>query len=466
MENRKAIGGIVGAAVFIALVAIVPAPAGLSQGGWHLVGILFASIVLWLTNAFPKMITTMFIIGALTIMGIYPDIGATLQQFMSTPVLLVFGSFLLAAMFNDTDVPLRFVCFMMRFTKDSGKAFLLVIMFAVAFAAAVLADLAGMIIFIAFVGKVLNIQKGIVTEDNLALKKALMISIPTAAFAGSLMIPIGGPNNLVIMGMFESATGIAITFPQWVIMMFPIACICIVVLWFWLCVMIKPDRIAPEQYKTLQDEAARLGKWTPREIKAVVVLVLLIAMWFAGTWLPVFASGTVIVIGAVIMYLPGMRLVNFETFRKEASWDLMFFLAGIMMIANANMVTGLVPWAVDVFFGWLALVNPVAMVFLSAVLIIVIRVVVPAGPPVTAMAVPALIALALGAGVNPAIIVAVGTAFGAMVFFLPLDPLKAYTFDYGQFSMPELLRVEVPAVACMVVLVCAVAPLLVSIAGL
>ena len=36
-------------------------------------------------------------------MGIYPSIGDTLQQFMSTPVLLVFGSFLLAAMLNDTD---------------------------------------------------------------------------------------------------------------------------------------------------------------------------------------------------------------------------------------------------------------------------------------------------------------------------------------------------------------------------
>ena len=196
------------------------------------------------------------------------------------------------------------------------------------------------------------------------------------------------------------------------------------------------------------------------------MLVLLIVMWFAGTWIPVFASGTVIVIGAVLMYLPGVNLVKAETFQKEASWDLLFFLAGIMIIANANTVTGLVPWAVDNFFSWLAFVDPVLMVFLSAVLIIVIRVVVPAGPPVTAMAVPALITMALGIGVNPAIIVAVGTAFGAMVFFLPLDPLKAYTFEYGQFSMKELLKVEVPAVVCMVVLVCAVAPGLVALAGL
>ncbi len=463
---NKRIIGIIIAAVLIALVCIIPSPEGLSQGGWHLVGILFASVSLWLTDAFPKMITTMFIIGAVTILGIYANIGETLMQFMSTPVLLVFGSFLLAAMLNDTDIPLRFVCSMMKLSKDSGRAFLLIIMFAVAIAAAFLADLAGMIIFLAFVSKVFNIQKGIVTEDNLALKKALMIAIPTSGFAGSLMIPIGGPNNLVIMGMFESATGIAITFPQWVIMMFPIACICILVLWFWLCVVIKPGKIAPEQYQMLLEESKKHVKWTARDIKALIMLVLLIVMWFAGTWIPVFASGTVIVIGAVLMYLPGVNLVKAETFQKEASWDLLFFLAGIMIIANANTVTGLVPWAVDNFFSWLAFVDPVLMVFLSAVLIIVIRVVVPAGPPVTAMAVPALITMALGIGVNPAIIVAVGTAFGAMVFFLPLDPLKAYTFEYGQFSMKELLKVEVPAVVCMVVLVCAVAPGLVALAGL
>ena len=462
----KKIGGITIAAILIALVSIIPAPEGLSQGGWYLVGILFASVGLWLTDAFPKMITTMFIIGAVTVMGIYPSIGDTLQQFMSTPVLLVFGSFLLAAMLNDTDIPLRFVCSMMKLSKDSGRAFLLIIMFAVAVAAAFLADLAGMIIFLAFVSKVFNIKKGIITEDNLALKKALMIAIPTSGYAGSLMIPIGGPNNLVIMGMFESATGIAITFPQWVMMMFPIACICILTLWFWLCVMIKPDKIAPEQYQMLLKEQEKHSKWTVRDIKALIVLMLIIVMWFAGTWLPVFASGTVIVIGAVIMYFPGVNLVNAETFKKEASWDLLFFLAGIMIIANANTVTGLVPWAVDNFFSWLAFVDPILMVFLSAMLIIIIRVVVPAGPPVTAMAVPALIAIALGVSVNPAIIVAVGTAFGAMVFFLPLDPLKAYTFEYGQFSMKELIKVEVPAVICMIILVCAAAPPLVALAGL
>ncbi len=455
--------GVIAAVIVLLLVFLVPAPSGLDPKAWYLLGILFSAVAMWLTNAFPKLVVTLYIMGACTFAGIFSSFDVVLQSFMSQPVMMVLGSFLLAAMFQNTDLPLRLVGSMTKITRDNGKAFLLVIMIATALVASVIADIGAAIIFFTFTVSVFRMERGIVTEDNLQLKKALLIGIPTSALAGSLLIPIGGPANLVVMGMLQSAAGITITFFQWFAILGPVTFIVVFVLWFFLCITLKPKRIDPIAYQRFSTEFEKLGKLKPVEIRALVVLILMIGMWIAGTWVPILGSGMVVIIGAIIMFLPKMNILTIEDFSKEASWDLFFFLPGIMIISAGASSTGLINWLVNSSFGGLSGIHPLLLIFIASALLVLLRIVIPAGPPITILAIPALMTIGMSANVSPTIMMCVGITWGALPFILPFDIVKALTYEYGQFTISEMWRAEIPTIIVLLIVLSLYIPFMVGV---
>lgn len=460
---KKRLWGIAFATLSLAIVWFVPAPEGMSQAGWYLSGVLISSLIMWLTEAFPKVVVTLYIIGAVAILGIFDSMATAMKFFMSQPILMVIGSFFIAAMLDNTNLPFRLVGFLVRFSKDNGKAFLLIIMIATAFAASVLADMAAAMIFFAFVVSVFGMKRREITPDNLGLKKALMIAIPISAFAGSLCIPIGGPVNLIVIGMLEGATGISISFAQWFLIMGPISLIIIVTLWFWLCVTLKPGRIEKEQYESFVSRVKELGPWNANEIKALIILFGMIALWFAGSWMPIFANGMVVIIGVLIMYCPGIDIITRENFEKEASWDLFFFLSGIMIIAQATQDTGLITWIIDNSFSWLAGANPILVVFISSVILLIMRICIPAGPPVIIMSVPALITIGLGVGINPVVMASIGCVWGVLAFIMPAEVIKALTYEFGYFKIFDMWKAEIPTIVTLLAILTFFIPFIVGV---
>ena len=439
-----------------------PAPEGLPVEGWRILGILFSTIVLWLTNVFPRYIVTLFVIAAVVLTGCYESMNAALMQFMTNASIMVVGSFLLASMLSKTSIPLRAVGVFVRFTKDSGKLFMLVILMVTTLLSSICDDITALTIMYAFVVSLLNIERGVVTPDNRELKAGLMIGLPIAAYAGGLITPVGAPSNVVCIDMLRNATGIDLNFTQWFIIMLPTALIIVVTLWVFLCITLRPGKIDPSTYAALR-QATSLGKWAAQEKKALVILVSMLALWFSSSFFSFLTSSLVLCVFACIMFLPQVNVVTNDDFVKQSSWDLFFLMPGVMIMAHVCQESGLIEWLMQFVYGPLSGMPPLAAILFASFAIMFLRIAIPAVPPVAILSIPALIGVGITLGINPVVMMCVGDIWGTLAFLLPIDILRAYTYDLGQFSVKQMWKAELPTIVIVLRLVSCYLPVVISV---
>ena len=154
----------------------------------------------------------------------------------------------------------------------------------------------------------------------------------------------------------------------------------------------------------------------------------------------------VVIIGAIVMYLPGVDVMVPERFQKIASWDLFFLLPGVMVMATVIEQSWLIQWLVGNAFATLAGLPVPLTLFLACLVLFLIRVLIPVGPPVTILAIPALIGIGAVTGIHPVVMTCVGVVWGTICFMLPIDILRAYTYDAGQFTVRQMWKAEIPTV--------------------
>ena len=441
----KRIVGIAIAMAFLLFFALTPPPEGLAVPAWHVFGVLFSSVIMWLFDIFPKMIVTLYVCAACVVVGCYDSMSEALKSFMTSASIMVLGSFFLAGMLSQTNIPLRLVGFLTRFTKDSGKAFLLVILATCTLISSFCDDMTAATIVYTFVVSLFGIERRVVVEENRALRAAMMIGIPLAAYAGGCITPVGAPSNVVAIELLRATAGVDITFLQWFLIMIPISWFIVIVLWAFLCLTLRPEPLDPATYRKIR-EATSLGPWTAVEKKSLAVFLGMVALWFAGSAVPILSSPMVVIIGAIVMYLPGVDLMVPERFQKIASWDLFFLLPGVMVMATVIERSGLIQWLIDNAFTALSGLPVPVTLFLACLVLFLIRVFIPAGPPVTILAIPALIGIGAVAGIHPVTMTCIGVVWGTICFMLPIDILRAYTYDAGQFTVRQMWRAEVPTV--------------------
>ncbi|MCI2242893.1 SLC13 family permease [Adlercreutzia faecimuris] len=441
----KRIVGIAIAMAFLLFFALTPPPEGLAVPAWHVFGVLFSSVIMWLFDIFPKMIVTLYVCAACVVVGCYDSMSEALKSFMTSASIMVLGSFFLAGMLSQTNIPLRLVGFLTRFTKDSGKAFLLVILATCTLISSFCDDMTAATIVYTFVVSLFGIERRVVVEENRALRAAMMIGIPLAAYAGGCITPVGAPSNVVAIELLRATAGVDITFLQWFLIMIPISWFIVIVLWAFLCLTLRPEPLDPATYRKIR-EATSLGPWTAAEKKSLAVFLGMVALWFAGSAVPILSSPMVVIIGAIVMYLPGVDLMVPERFQKIASWDLFFLLPGVMVMATVIERSSLIQWLIDNAFTALSGLPMPVTLFLACLVLFLIRVFIPAGPPVTILAIPALIGIGAVAGIHPVTMTCIGVVWGTICFMLPIDILRAYTYDAGQFTVRQMWRAEVPTV--------------------
>ena len=441
----KRIVGIAIALAFLLFFALTPPPEGLAVAAWHVFGVLFSSVIMWLFDIFPKMIVTLYVCAACVAVGCYDSMSEVLKSFMTSASIMVLGSFFLAGMLSQTNIPLRLVGFLVRFTKDSGRAFLLVILATCALISSFCDDMTAATIVYTFVVSLFGIERRVVTDENRSLRAAMMIGIPLAAYAGGCITPVGAPSNVVAIELLRATAGVDITFLQWFLIMIPLSWFIVLVLWGFLCLTLRPEPLDPATYRKIR-EATSLGRWTAVEKKSLAIFLGMVALWFAGSAVPLLSSPMVVIIGAIVMYLPGVDVMVPERFQKIASWDLFFLLPGVMVMATVIERSGLIQWLVDNAFAVLAGLPVPLTLFLACLVLFLIRVLIPAGPPVTILAIPALIGIGAVAGIHPVVMTCVGVVWGTICFMLPIDILRAYTYDAGQFTVRQMWKAEVPTV--------------------
>lgn len=187
----------------------------------------------------------------------------------------------------------------------------------------------------------------------------------------------------------------------------------------------------------------------------------MLALWISGSWIKVFDTTFVALIGLVVMFLPGVDMLTWEDYRDETPFDLILLVGALFSLTTAMVNTGAIDWIMQVTLGGFGSWNAVLFYIVMSVVLVLIRGALPGGPLLVAMVTPSVIAMGAAFDMSTMLLVVTLSIWGQLSALVPfVDGQWLMTYNYGYFNTRDLLKVGVPwSVAFVLIMALALPPL-------
>ena len=316
---------------------------GFIRINYAMLAIFVASVILWITEAIPNYLTSLFVILAIVLTQVTSDKEAYAQ--LGHPIMwLNILSFVLASMLVKTQVAKRFALwFVLKFGKNSAGiifSFIVINVVLSAFISATTAKATILLPIFMVVAAIYGAQDGKRNNfgRNIVLQNLFQINMGAACFL------TGSGANLLAASLIAGAVGSEIFFGTWLAAAFPLAISLILIGWFVGSKILFP--ITKEEDKPqisggmeyLRRELNSMGKMTLDEYKSVVLFVTILLLWATDS-IHGINQTTVAFCGAVIALTPKIGVVKWNDI--DIPWHLMIFSAGAYTLGAGLKVTDL-----------------------------------------------------------------------------------------------------------------------------
>lgn len=420
------------------LALLLPGPETLSPQGQRLAAIFVFGIVLWVSEALPVGVTALLVVVLQPILGVQ-SLHAAFEGFASPVFFFVLAMFCIAAAITGARLEQRFAYWLLGRAGTGSRRVLAALMIGTAATSTIISDVPACAIFMTIGAGILG-RTGVPRGDS-AFGKGVMVGIPIAALIGGVATPAGSSVNILGIHFIEEHGGVRIPFVDWMALGVPMALL-LVPAAIWVILRAFPPELEsighPEE---IRRERRELGPMTVREKKTIVLLVTMMALWILGSWVPALSTVVVALVGAVVLFLPGVALLSWRRAEQVIAWDTLLMIGGVTSIGAASVESGLAGWLVQSFLGGMQDWNLIWILAAISAFTVVIHLALPIGPVVNAVVIPPIALLALDAGQDPALY-ALPVAFTAScAFLLPLDPVALLTYSKGYFRMLDMARV-------------------------
>jgi sodium-dependent dicarboxylate transporter 2/3/5 len=280
------------------------------------------------------------------------------------------------------------------------------------------------------------------TRDD-RLKVALLLGVAYGCNVGGIGTPVGTPPNLIFMQVYTETTGIALGFVDWMAWGLPVVIVFVPLIGFWL------TRSLPA------GEALSLpavGEWRTEERRTLAVFVVTAVAWITrndpfGGWsgllnLPQANDASVALIAVVAMFLVpnghGERLLDWES-AVRIPWGILILFGGGICIASAFVSSGIS----QIIGEALAALSGVHIVILLATICLSVTFLteITSNTATTALLMPVLAAAAVGAAIDPRLLMVPAAMSASCAFMLPVATgPNAVIFASGMVPIRKMVR--------------------------
>ncbi len=325
-----------------------------------LFAIFLASMVLWGTVALPNYLVSLILISGLVLTGVLTEKEAYAQ--LGHPVMwLNILSFVLASMLVATGLAKRMALWLiLRFGHRASSVFRVFIVLNLvlsAFVSATTAKAAILLPLFMVIAAIYGARPGGPRTNfgrSIVLQNLLCINLGAGAFM------TGSGANLLAAAIIGGAIGGTIFFGDWMLAMFPVMAGLMLVGYLLAMKVFFP--LAPEErlpqipggMARLQAEYTALGRLTPKEIRAALIFVVILALW-ATDRVHGVSPTAVAFVGAIVALLPRWGIVEWN--EVDIPWHLMLFSAGAYALGAGFDATDLPSIAVNAGFDHLGIGN-------------------------------------------------------------------------------------------------------------
>jgi len=435
-RNKAAIPGIAASILAAATILMLPAPEGLSSEGQRMAALFAVALILFVTEAIPIAMTSVLVLMLQPVMGVTHNIRDAFKSWVSPVLFFVLVMFVIAQAVKETGLARRFGLWLLAHAGTDSRRVVMVFVIGTGIMSLIMSDVPACAIFMAMG---LGIVEKMKLKPGSSFAKALMIGIPIGALIGGVGTPAGSSINLLSLDQLEQFGGIKVRFLDWMMLGIPMVLV-LLPLAGWIVSRFYPPEVASiGGIEDLHLERAEMGPMTPAQIKVAVILGVMVILWILSTWYPVFDVYVVGIGGAVVLFLPGIGVLNWKQTQAGVGWDALLLIGGVTSLGSASVATGLAQWLVDSSLRGIASWGPVWVIALISAFTVLIHLILPINPVIVTVLIPPLTILAHDTGVNPALY-ALPVAFTAScAFLLPIDAVPLITYGKGYYRMLDML---------------------------
>ena len=414
----------------------------LDSQGWGREACLAAGLTLvcalwWVFEPIPIPATSLIPLGVFPLLGIL-DGKQVAQAYGSPLILLLMGGAMLSKAMEKSGAHRRVALGMVHlFGGSSSRRLVFGFMAASALLSMWISNTATTLMLLPVALAVLEKAR----DQRLAVP--LLLGIAYAASIGGLGTPIGTPPNVVFLKVYAENTGVEPSFLQWMGWALPVVALLLPVAAWWLTRRLRGGEGIAIPHP---------GNWRAEERRVLMVFGLTALAWMTlrepfGGWthwlsLPQANYAAVALTAVVALFvLPngqGGRLLDWEA-ASGIHWGVLLLFAGGIAIAKAFVATGLSQALGDQLAGLTAL--PLLLLIGIVCLAVTLLTEITSNTATTTLLMPILAAAALGARIDPALLMVPAALSASCAFMLPVATApNAIVFGTGQIAVQRMAR--------------------------
>ena len=450
---------IVAALAVGAVLLVLPTPPGLAPLGQRTGALFFFALILWVTEAIPIAITALLTVVLQPMLGLAP-LGGAITSFISPVFFFVLAMFVFAQAFTNTGLDRRFAGWLLARADGSTRRTVMLFMAGTAALSTIVSDVPCAAVFMAAALGVFE-RMGLGAGQS-QFARAIMIGIPIASLIGGVGTPAGSSVNILGLSFIERYGQVQVPFVHWMAIGLPMVVLLVpfaakVLLWFY------PPEVERIDGIDFRAELAALGPLSVGERRVLVVMGTMLALWIASSWIRQIDVVIVGVLGAVAMFLPGMRLFeSWKQVERNTAWDTLLMIGSVTSLGTVSASSGLAKWLVDAALGGMEAWPVAGVLTMVSAFIVVVHLLVPVNPAIIAAMVPPIVLLATSTGQNPALYGLPVVFTASCAFLLPLDAVPLVTYGKGYYRMLDMIVpgtvISVAWVALLTVLLLSIGP--------
>lgn len=433
---------LLGPAVAIA-VGLTAAWAGLPPPAWKTAAITTLCAIWWATEPISLAATATIPFALLPLAGVM-DHQAVSSAYGNSIVLLLLSGFVLSRLLEDSGAHRRLALMMVRLVGGhSHRRLVLAAMLATAALSMWIANTAVALMMMPIVAAIYD------NEEHGSLALPLLLGICYAANIGGMGTPIGTPPAAVFIAAYAEVTGKSVSFIDW--MKLGVPAVLILVPAAWLIVTRNLPKGSPVVIRAH-------GAWSRREVLVVVVFALTALAWItreapAGGWTELLGlvteDGKVLVgdstVGLFFIVLAflipdgtGGPLLTWQA-AARIPWGLLVLVGGGIALARAFAESGLsasIGNALSTIADW-----PLALTIVVICLVVSFMTELASNTATATLLMPILAAAAMGAGVDPGMLMMPAVWAAACAFMLPVATgPNAIVYGSGRVPITQMIR--------------------------
>lgn len=449
------------AAGILVAMFLVPTPEGLTVAGVRTLGCTLSMLILLSTGALPLGLTALSFMILYFLTGAAPSLNVAISGMATPPVLFILASFGMSDAVSNSPISRRILYAMLKLFGKSIRMTLLGLMFATAVVSAFISNVPVTAMFVTIGLAFLKLYEN---EDNRKKTgRAFMIAIPVAAMIGGIMTPVGSSPNLVAISTLAEMTGHQISFVEWAAYGVPIGVLLVPLAWLMITRVFPPVEMEPARFKGFVESTRVTEKVGKQEAKVILIMGTMIVLWVLSSWIKAINLYAVAVLGVCIMFLPGVNVLNWDDFRKSCNWDVVFVTASVISLGNVISANGLSTWFVNTVFPTGMTLPSFALVFVTAIFVILMLLIIPiSGALIQVLAGP-LIVVAGNCGIAPVALIITLCFCATNCYLLPIDTVPLLALSTGYFKMTDMPKATIPILLILAILCALWCPFLAGI---